>query len=126
MLPLFLKGDKVVTEFIKRHKINIILIAHVVQTEQKTLDGRTHISRTIVTAAKKPAIKIPANCDEVYHFNRKGGKYGMLTQHTGDDFARTTLPLAEEIMFGDEAMYDKYILPGITKMKEPVKVTEHF
>lgn len=105
------------------HKINVILIAHVIQADYKKLDGSTHISRTIVTAAKKIAAKIPAYCDEVYHFNIKGGglgqkgKYALLTTHTGDDFARTTLPLEREIIFEDRPLYETYLKPAIEKMK---------
>ncbi len=108
------------------HKINVILIAHVVQTEQKSVDGRTHMSRIIVTAAKKIAVKIPAYCDEVYHFNVKGGKYSLFTAHTGDDFARTTLLLDDEIVFNDKQLYKEWIKPAITKMQEPVKVVSSF
>lgn len=81
------------------------------------------ISRTIVTAGKRVAPKIPAYCNEVYHFNIKkgftdeaGGEYSILTTHTGDDFARTELPLRTEIVFGDEPLYDKWILPAITEL----------
>jgi len=108
----------------KYHKINIILIAHVIQVDYKSLTGgTTHISRTIVTAAKKIAAKIPAYCDEVYHFNISGGgfgqegKYGLLTTHTGDDFARTTLPLEREIIFENKPLYETYLKPAIKKMK---------
>ena len=105
------------------HKINVILIAHVIQADYKSLTGKTHVSRTIVTAAKKIAAKIPAYCDEVYHFNITGGgfgtegNYGLLTTHTGDDFARTTLPLEREIAFGDKPIYETYLKPAIEKMK---------
>jgi hypothetical protein len=109
----------------KYHKVNIILIAHVVQAEYRnTVTNQTHVSRTIITAGKKIAPKIPAYCGEVYHFNiKKGfsadeeGKYSLLTVHTGDDFARTALPLDKEIVFGDEPLYDKWIAPAITKLK---------
>lgn len=107
------------------HKINIILIAHVIQKEIKTTDGKTHMSRVIVTAGKGIAQKIPAYCGEIYHFNvktdfdmSKGGQYALLTIHTGDDMARSSLPLPAEIVFGNEPLYDKYILPAINKMKE--------
>lgn len=108
------------------HKVNIILIAHVVQAEYRnTAQNVTHISRTIVTAGKKVAPKIPAYCGEVYHFNIKkgfdvsqGGSYSLLTTHTGDDFARTTLPLPTEIEFKDDPLYDKWIQPAINKLKE--------
>lgn len=106
------------------HKVNIILIAHVVQAEYRsTTQNVTHISRQIVTAGKKVAPKIPAYCGEVYHFNIKkgfqegqGGDYSLLTEHTGDDFARTALGMDKEIVFGDKPLYDTWIKPAIAKM----------
>lgn len=104
--------------------LTIILIAHVVQAEYRnTMTNETHISRTIVTAGKKVAPKIPAYCSEVYHFNIKksfeadaGGKYALITQHTGDDFARTALPLDREIVFEDNPLYSTYLVPAINQM----------
>jgi hypothetical protein len=109
------------------HRINIILIAHVVQAEYRnTTTNVTHISRTIVTAGKKVAPKIPGYCHEVYHFNIKrgmvegsGGDYSLLTEHTGDDFARTGLGLDREIVFQDKPLYSTYIKPAITKLQQP-------
>jgi hypothetical protein len=76
------------------HKVNIILIAHVVQAEYRnTTNNTTHISRTIVTAGKKVAPKIPAYCGEVYHFNIKSG-----------------------MVQGDKPLYATYLQPAITKM----------
>ena len=106
------------------HKVNIILIAHVVQAEYRNAtNNTTHISRQIVTASKKVAAKIPAYCGEVYHFNiKKGfaegalGEYTCLTEHTGDDFARTALPLPREIKFEDKPLYDTWVAPAITNM----------
>ena len=114
------------------HKINIILIAHVIQTEQRSPDGETHMSRLIVTGGKKIAAKIPAYCDEIYHFQTKsgfvagtGGDYSLLTQHTGDDYARTSLPLDKEIVIKNDPLYDKYLIPAIKKMQEsPEKVVK--
>jgi hypothetical protein len=117
------------------HKVNIILIAHVVQAEYRnTMTGVTHVSRTIVTAGKKVAPKIPAYCGEVYHFNIKRGfnadelgQYSLITEHTGDDFARTALNLPREIVFGNEPIYPKYIQPAIEKMKlNPVQAVTSF
>ena len=106
------------------HKVNIILIAHVIQVDYKSLNGETHVSRSIVTAAKKNSAKIPAVCGEVYHFNiekgfdaSQGGQYAILTEHTGDDFARTALPLEKKILVGNEPLYSKYIAPAIEKLK---------
>jgi AAA domain len=109
------------------HKVNIILIAHVVKAEYRdTTKKTTHISRQIVTAGKNVAAKLPAYCGEVYHFNIKsgmqegaGGDYTLLTTHTGDDFARTALDLPAEVVFNDKPIYDTYIKPAITKMTTP-------
>lgn len=106
------------------HKVNVILIAHVIQKEIKSADGKTHMSRVIVTAGKGISQKIPAYCSEIYHFNIKtdfdisrGGQYALLTVHTGDDMARSSLPLPAEIVFGNESLYDKFIKPAIQKME---------
>lgn len=116
------------------HKVNIILIAHVVQAEYRnTTNNTTHVSRTIVTAGKKVAPKIPAYCGEVYHFNIKGGfvegaggTYSLLTTHTGDDFARTALPLPVEIQFGDKPLYESYIIPAMKEMKKDYALETKF
>lgn len=115
------------------HNLTIILIAHVVQAEYRnTTTGVTHVSRTIITAGKKVAPKIPAYCSEVYHFNiKKGmnadalGEYSLLTQHTGDDFARTALNLDREIVFNDKSLYQGWIEPAIAKMRiNPIQVVK--
>lgn len=111
------------------HKVNIILIAHVIVASYKdNKTNQTHISRTIVTAGKRIAAKIPAYCDEVYHFNiksaidvNKEGTYECLTRHTGDDFARTTLPLSTSIEFGNEPLYERWIKPAIEKQKQQLQ-----
>ena len=116
------------------HKVNVILIAHVVKAEYRdTTKKTTHISRQIVTAGKNVAAKIPAYCGEVYHFNIKqgfiegaGGDYSLLTTHTGDDFARTALELDKEIVFGDKPIYDTYIRPAITKLNNTNNVVSKF
>lgn len=106
----------------KYHKIDIILIAHVIRTDYKSPDGKTHISRVLVTAGKKPAAKIPAYCDETYHFGWEAspiiGEVGDLvveTVNNGEDYARTTLELPSTIRLKNENLYEKYILPAINK-----------
>jgi hypothetical protein len=98
------------------------------EVTSKSPNGETHMSRTIVTAGKRISIKIPAYCEEVYHFNIEkspdvsiGGEYGLLTRHTGDDFARTSLPLPKKIIFNDKPLFNDYILPSLTKFKEELK-----
>lgn len=106
------------------HGLNVILIAHVIQKDQKNASGQvTHVSRTIVTAGKGIAAKLPAYCSEIYHFNIKGGGFGsgggysILTKHTGDDFARSSLDLDAEIVFNDDPLYPKWIRPAIDRMQ---------
>lgn len=110
------------------HHIDIILIAHIIRTEQKDPKGFISISRQIVTAAKKNAAKIPAYCDEAYHFSvsvevdaTKGGKYEVITSNVGDDYARTSLELPTKIEMGDRPLYQDFILPAIVKQKEDFK-----
>jgi len=113
------------------HKVNIILIAHVIgERSRSEANGSTHFARIIVTGGKIISAKIPAYCSEIYHFNvesavdtSKEGAYGLLTRHTGDDYARTTLPLPRSIVFNDEPLYDKYVLPAIKKLKEQPSIT---
>jgi AAA domain len=116
------------------HGVNIILIAHVIKAEYRdTSKKTTHISRQIVTAGKNVAAKIPAYCGEVYHFNIKqgfvegaGGEYSLLTEHTGDDFARCAIGLPKEIIFGDKPLYDTYIKPAIANMQQTSVPTSKF
>ncbi len=110
------------------HGVNVILIAHVIQAEYRSVSGTTHISRSIVTASKKTAFKLPAYCGEIYHFNIKrgfdgsGGDYSLLTEHSGDDFAKTEIGLDREIVFKDNPLYDNYIKPAILKLALPPTV----
>ena len=108
----------------KYQKVNIIIIAHVMMVTEKTINGNTSFARSIVTAAKRTAAKLPAYCDETYHFNvgssmvvGQGGNYEILTTHTGDDFARTALPLPAKIEIGDKNLYKDFVLPAMTKLK---------
>ena len=99
------------------------MIAHVMKAEYRnTVTNETHISRTIVTAGKRVAVKIPAYCTEVYHFDvKKGfsendpGVHRCITRHTGDDFARTSYNLPQSIEFGDKPLYEGWIKPAISE-----------
>lgn len=104
--------------------VNIILIAHVMDVSVRELNGKVRNSRTIVTAGKRVAAKLPAYCGEVYHFHVKKafvdgapGEYACLTEGTGDDFARTALGLDSEIVFNDKPLYQNWIAPAIERMK---------
>ena len=113
----------------KFHKIDIILIAHVIRTDYKSPDGAMHISRVLVTAGKKPAAKIPAYCDEAYHFGFEAsavvGEAGPLvvsTMNNGEDYARTTLELPSLIKLGNDNLYEKFILPAINKQSMTMEI----
>lgn len=109
----------------KFHKVNIILIAHVVgQRQHDDKNKITHHSRVIITGGDKISGKIASYMTEVYHFNIETdfdvdsgtGKYGLFTTHTGNDYARTSLPLERKILFNDEPLYEKWIHPAIIKL----------
>lgn len=112
----------------KFHNVNVILIAHLIQAEYKSVAGsQSNIVRTIVTAGKRVAPKIPAYSEEVYHFFLKksinvdtGGNYALLTTSTSEDFARTQLPLEKEIVFNNDSLYDKFILPAKNKLNTTI------
>jgi hypothetical protein len=109
----------------KFHGVHVILIAHVIgQRKDNDANKLTHHSRIITTGAEKISGKIAAYVEEAYHFNIKQsiatdqeGQYSLLTVHTGNDYARTSLPLDREIVFNSEPLYNKWILPAIEKMK---------
>jgi hypothetical protein len=109
------------------HNVNIILIAHVVGARKDdTGNNLTHHSRVIITGGDKISGKIAAYCTETYHFNIETGasvnsepKYGLFTVHTGNDFARTCLPLERRIEFNDKPLYKTWIEPAINKLKQP-------
>lgn len=110
----------------KYHKVNVILIAHVLGVRKDNDANKlTHHSRIIVTGAEKISAKIASYMTEVYHFNIKAGfeadtegSYGLMTVHTGNDYARTSLPLPKEIQFNAEPLYDKWIRPAIKKLQD--------
>lgn len=106
------------------HKIDIIVIGHVIRTENKDLTGKTTVSRVLVTAGKKPAAKIPAICDEIYQFDMiknpivgEEGKYVVYTRGNEEDYARTTLPLEGKLEVGNDQLYEKFIKPAIEIQK---------
>lgn len=108
------------------HKVNIVLIAHVVgQRKNDDANKLTHHSRVIITGGDKISGKISSYMGEVYHFNVESdfdvdsgqGNFGLYTSHTGNDYARTALPLPRKINFGDSPLYDKWIAPAIIALK---------
>lgn len=116
----------------KYHKINVILIAHVVgQRKGDEKNKLTHHSRVIITGGDKISGKISSYMTEVYHFNVIPGfqedasdsKYSLFTEHTGNDYARTSLPLERSLVFNDTPLYTTFIAPAIAKMAPVVDVS---
>jgi hypothetical protein len=109
----------------KFHKVNIILIAHVVgQRKNDDANKLTHHSRVIITGGDKISGKIASYMTEVYHFDVKAGfaetdegEYGCFTSHTGNDYARTSLPLERRITFNNDPLYEKWIRPAQLRLK---------
>jgi AAA domain len=106
------------------HKLNVIIIAHVMEVTFKGLNGETSMSRTIVTAGKRVAAKLPGYCSEVYHFDIEKslsssvpGDYTCITENTGEDFARTGLELPRRIKFNEKPLYKDFLAPAIAKLK---------
>ena len=107
------------------HKIHVIIIAHVVgQRKDDDKNKLTHHSRVIITGGDKISGKIASKMQEVYHFDVKPGfaetdegEYGCFTSHTGNDYARTSLPLERRITFNGEPLYEKWIAPAIVKLR---------
>jgi hypothetical protein len=115
----------------KYHKVHVILIAHVIG-QRKSDEGNdsTHHSRIIVSGAAQISAKIASYVTEAYHFNIERsinadaeGSYGLYTTHTGNDYARTSLPLERKIIFNNEPLYSKWIEPAIKKLSEAPKPT---
>lgn len=109
----------------KYHNVHVILIAHVLGARKDNdANKMTHHSRIIVTGAEKIGAKIASYVTEAYHMNIKSdfdadkeGHYGLYTTHTGNDYARTSLPLPREIQFDNDPLYEKWIAPAIAKLK---------
>lgn len=109
----------------KQHQVNIVMIAHVVgQRKDDDKNKLTHHSRVIITGGDKISGKIASYMTEVYHFDVKSGfaetdegEYGLFTSHTGNDYARTSLPLERKITFNNDPLYEKWIEPAIRKLK---------
>lgn len=110
----------------KSFGVNVILIAHVVgQRKDDEKNKLTHHSRVIITGGDKISGKIASYMTEVYHFDVKTdftvdmpGEYGLYTSHTGNDYARSSLPLERRIIFNEKPLYDTWVAPAIRKLKE--------
>jgi len=86
-------------------KCHYIMTAHVIQTSEKSREGKISLSRFLVNSgAKKTVAELPAYFDEAWHFDVGLGQtgraqYRVLTHNIGTDWAKTALPLPDEIDF---------------------------
>ena len=120
------------TKAIKKvHKVNVILIAHLIQAEYKSATNtQANMVRTIVTAGKRIAPQIPAYVDEAYHFFIEQGvsvndsNYSILTTATTDDFARTALPIKSKLQLNNQPLYDTYLKPAIDNLNQTIPSME--
>jgi hypothetical protein len=87
---------------------NIIVIAHVVEVENRDLKNRVTRTRSIMTGGRKIAAEIPVYFNEAYHFyNTVSGGFEIITKADGEDWAKTALNLPQRIDFTDKNLYDE-------------------
>lgn len=103
-----------------------ILTAHLVVTESVNLvTNKKTASRSLLTGGKKVAAELPAYFDEVYHFRVEPNAnqsmppdFNVYTFHTGEDFAKTALPLPRVINVTNKLLYP-IIEKAITELSQP-------
>lgn len=111
-----------------RWELNVIVTAHILETAQTDLKSRiTTVSRTLLTAGKKVAAKLPKDFDEAYHFDVQPSldvsqppRYTIITHNVGQDWAKTALPLPMRLDFTDAPLYD-IIMAELAKHPEIVQ-----
>lgn len=113
-----MRGLQVILDNLKaisfRWGVNVIVTAHILTTESTDIKTKvTTTSRSLLTAGKKIAAKLPVHFDEAYHFDvqtsldiLEGPKYTVVTRNTGWDWAKTALPIPTRIDFTNNSLYD--------------------
>lgn len=87
---------------------NVIVIAHVIEVENRDLKNRVTRTRAIMTGGRKIAAEIPVYFNEAYHFyNTPSGGFEIITKADGEDWAKTALPLPTRIDFTDKNLYEE-------------------
>lgn len=88
---------------------NVIVIGHVISSDQKDLKGRITTTRRLITGGTKIAAEIPIYFNEAYHFNVEAyadRKFQIYTRNEGDDWAKTSLPIPDKIDFTNKNLYN--------------------
>jgi len=87
---------------------NVIVIAHVIEVENRDLKNRVTRTRAIMTGGRKIAAEIPVYFNEAYHFyNTPAGGFEIVTKSDGEDWAKTSLPLPDRIDFTNKSLYEE-------------------
>jgi hypothetical protein len=113
-----------------RYGVNVIVTAHVLTTEATDIKTKvTTVSRSLLTAGKKVAAKLPVHFDECYHFDIQTGmsmgpedkpSYTIITRNVGQDWAKTAMSVDTRIVFTDGSLYDILIEQQKRKTVQPV------
>lgn len=115
--------------------VHIIFNAHLSTVQERK--GQTTVTRTVL-APGQTANAIPLHFNEVFHMDIESGilstdktKRIIVTESSGEDFARTTLPLPSRLDVTDVLLYDrlKQACPALetterleVKVKTPFKI----
>lgn len=109
------KGLGEIINFGRAIPCNFILIAHVLEVTQNRITGEVIKTRTLLTAGKKVAAKLPAYFDEVWHFANESQpnvalppNVTVLTRNAGEDFAGTIYPLPTKMDITNRSLYDVF------------------
>lgn len=106
-----------------------ILTAHLIVVETYNIvTNKKTTSRALLTGGKKVAAELPAYFDEVYHFRvepnanqSKPPDFMVYTTHTGDDFAKTALPLSSSINVTNKLLFP-IVEKAIVELSQPALV----
>lgn len=96
-------------------KVHIVVIAHVLKVSETNFKTKvTTESRTLLTAGKKIAAKLPVRFDECWHCDvlpdiEVSGEpsYRIVTRHAGVDWAKTALPIPMFIDLTKKSLFDE-------------------
>jgi len=98
---------------------HVIVVAHVLTSDQPKIDGDVVTTRRIVTAGQKIAAYIPAQFDETYHFSVGHGdilggdgprvKHFCSTEAIGYDFAKTAYHVPPKIDFTNGSLFEAFV-----------------
>lgn len=97
---------------LSRMGVYVVMVAHILRVVDKPAGQAATESRTLMTGGRKVAAGIPGYFRETYHFevdalDPKTPKYVAKTRHSGDDFARTSLPLPGMIEWTNKNFYSE-------------------